>query len=64
MNPLLDKLAKTRQVPYALGQCMKNRGLVSATLDGKSYERGTHRQYWAALRHMRDGSKLTIKMSF
>jgi hypothetical protein len=64
MNQLIDKLDKSRQMPYAMGQAMKNPALMTATLGDVPYTRGQHRQYWAALRNRKAGTPLTVHLSF
>lgn len=65
MNRLLSALPPSDQKRVALGNCMKNKGLEAAVLDGKEFTRDDRRAFWAALRRKRNKFNGTrIHLSF
>jgi hypothetical protein len=63
MPNIIDVIDEHRKMPFALGNAMKNPALTSAKINGKTFTRGQHRDYWAELRKRRQGP-LIINMSF
>lgn len=61
---IVDRLPKSRQMPVAIGNAMKNPALESATFRHRVYQRGEHRRFWDDLRNHTDSEPVRIHLSF
>lgn len=61
---IISKLHPSQQRRVALGNCMKNTALVSATVDGKVFTRNDHRQFWKLLKRTTKNPRTTIHLTF